>query len=149
MRESSRKRKLAEQTLRRMNARFEDEATRIAHALHDEAGQLLSTVYLAVAEVAAELPAPARERLKGISALLGAQRIASLATEIERSLRTGSDEPAIKTLASECEGELAGLSRAIRTISGLEIHTIGANPGAMPQCRPDDQETDCPHPVVS
>ncbi len=63
-------RKLAEQALRRMNARLEEEARRIAHALHDEAGQLLAWVYLAVAEIACELPAPARKRLKRISVLL-------------------------------------------------------------------------------
>jgi PAS domain S-box-containing protein len=34
-------RKLAEQALRRMNARLEEQAGRIARALHDEAGQLL------------------------------------------------------------------------------------------------------------
>ena len=53
-------RKQAEQALRRLNARLEEEARRIAHALHDEAGQLLASVYLAVAEIASELPTPPR-----------------------------------------------------------------------------------------
>ena len=35
-------RKQAEQALRQLNARLEEEASRIAHALHDEAGQLLA-----------------------------------------------------------------------------------------------------------
>jgi len=63
-------RKQTEHALRRLNTRLEEEATRIAHALHDEAGQMLASVYLAVAEVASELPAAAGERLKRISALL-------------------------------------------------------------------------------
>jgi PAS domain S-box-containing protein len=63
-------RKHAEQALRRMNARLEAEARRIAHALHDEAGQLLVSVHLAVAEVASELPPAARERLQRVSVLL-------------------------------------------------------------------------------
>jgi two-component system, NarL family, sensor histidine kinase UhpB len=63
-------RKQAEQALRGANARLEEEARRIAHALHDEAGQLLASVYLAVADLAGELPAPGRERLEQISVLL-------------------------------------------------------------------------------
>jgi PAS domain S-box-containing protein len=63
-------RKQAEQALRGLNARLEDEARRIAHALHDEAGQLLASVYLAVAAVASELPTPVRERMDAISVRL-------------------------------------------------------------------------------
>ena len=50
-------RKQAEQALHGLNARLEEEARRIAHALHDGAGQVLSSVYLAVAEIGNELPA--------------------------------------------------------------------------------------------
>jgi signal transduction histidine kinase len=56
--------------VRRQCARREKEAARIARALHDEAGQLLATVYLAVAEVARDLPPPARERLRHVTTLL-------------------------------------------------------------------------------
>jgi two-component system sensor histidine kinase UhpB len=62
-------RKQAEQALRQLNDRLEEEAKRIAHALHNEAGQMLSAVYLALAEIASELPA-AREQLRRISAPL-------------------------------------------------------------------------------
>jgi PAS domain S-box-containing protein len=63
-------RKQAEEALRGLNARLEEETRRIAHALHDEAGQLLASVYLAVAEIASELPSPARERMEQVSELL-------------------------------------------------------------------------------
>jgi signal transduction histidine kinase len=53
----------------RLNERVEEEARRIANALHDEAAQMLASVYLAVAEIATEVPA-ARERLNRIPALL-------------------------------------------------------------------------------
>jgi PAS domain S-box-containing protein len=63
-------RKQADQALRRLNARLEEEARKLAHLLHDEAGQLLASVYLAVADIASELPTPARERLEKVSLLL-------------------------------------------------------------------------------
>jgi PAS domain S-box-containing protein len=63
-------RKQAEQALRRVNERLEEEARRIAHALHDQAGQLLAAVYLAVAEIASELPNGSREKLQQLSLLL-------------------------------------------------------------------------------
>lgn len=96
-------RKQAEQALRQLNAGLEDEVRRIAHALHDQAGQLLATVYLAVAEVAAELPNGPREKL---------QRIVPLLDQVTEQLRHLSHElrpiilddlglvPAIEFLAS-------------------------------------------------
>ena len=70
--------------LRRLNARLEDEARRIAHALHDEAAQLLASVHLAVAEIARELPDGARQRLQRIPLLLDqvAEHIRHLAHEL-------------------------------------------------------------------
>ncbi len=55
--------------LRRVNDTFEEEAKRIAHALHDEAGQLLASVYLALEEISRDLPA-ARGRLQEVRKLL-------------------------------------------------------------------------------
>jgi len=49
-------RKWAEKALHRLNEMLEEEAKRIARALHDEAGQLSAAVHIALAEVARELP---------------------------------------------------------------------------------------------
>jgi signal transduction histidine kinase len=63
-------RRQAEQALRAQNQRLEEEARRIAHALHDEAGQLLVSVYLALDTLAAQLQSDARDRLTQIRSLL-------------------------------------------------------------------------------
>jgi signal transduction histidine kinase len=55
--------------LRHLNQTLEQEIKRIAHTLHDEAGQLLVLVYLALEEVAENLP-PAREHLLKVKGLL-------------------------------------------------------------------------------
>ena len=69
--------------LRRLNEMLEEEARRIAHALHDDAGQILVSVHLALEEAAAGLPARSREHLKKIRGLLD---------EIEKHLRRLSHE---------------------------------------------------------
>ena len=60
----------ANTALRRLNETLEEETKRIAHALHDEAGQLLAAVHIRLDEVARELPLPIRERLQGVRELL-------------------------------------------------------------------------------
>src|SRR5262245_11463543 len=69
--------------LRGLNVTLEAEVQRIAHALHDDAGQLLVSVHLAIDEVAADLPPAARERLRSVRALLD---------EVELHLRRLSHE---------------------------------------------------------
>ena len=54
---------------RYLNAR-EEEAKRIAHQLHDEAGQVTASIHLALAEIAKELPAPGRRRLRQVAGYL-------------------------------------------------------------------------------
>ena len=54
----------------RLNEALENEAKRIAHALHDEAGQLLASVHIAIADVASGLPPPSRARLQEVRRLL-------------------------------------------------------------------------------
>jgi PAS domain S-box-containing protein len=76
-------RKQAEQALIKLNERLEDEARRIAHALHDEAGQLLSSVHLALEEFSRELPSPGRVRLAAVKELLD---------QVEEELRRLSHE---------------------------------------------------------
>ena len=69
--------------LRQLNETLEEEIKRIAFAVHDEAGQLLVAVHLALADVARELP----ERQK---AQVG--RIEVLLNQVERQLRRYSHE---------------------------------------------------------
>lgn len=68
--------------LRHLNQTLEQEIKRIAHALHDEAGQLLVSVYLALEEVANNQP-PARKHLLKVIGLLD---------KIEEELRRLSHE---------------------------------------------------------
>jgi len=56
--------------LRRLNEVLEGELKRIAHALHDEAGQLLASVHIAIADVVSELPPEFRTRFNDIERLL-------------------------------------------------------------------------------
>lgn len=56
--------------LRHLNEVLEGEVKRIAHSLHDESGQLLATIHLALAELAEDLPPASRERVAGIERLL-------------------------------------------------------------------------------
>ncbi|MBI3989573.1 MAG: GAF domain-containing protein [candidate division NC10 bacterium] len=48
----------------------EEEAKRIAHVLHDEAGQLLASIHIALEQAASSLPPPVRERLQEVRGLL-------------------------------------------------------------------------------
>jgi len=62
----------ANSTLRRLNEMLEEVAKRIAHSLHDEAGQLLASVHVALEELEWDLPRGAHhERLQKIRELLG------------------------------------------------------------------------------
>jgi len=60
----------ANAALRRMNEMLEEEAKRVAYALHDQAGTVLATVYLELAEIARDLPPPAVDRIQRITAHL-------------------------------------------------------------------------------
>ena len=92
--------------LRRLNEVLEGELKRIAHALHDEAGQLLASVHIAIAVVAGELPSEFRPRFDAIEQLL---------KQIEAELRNLSHElrptvldnlglvPALEMLAERVE----------------------------------------------
>jgi len=56
--------------LRRMNERIEEEAKRIAQALHQEAGGLLASTHLALEELARDLSPKGSERLSLVKRLL-------------------------------------------------------------------------------
>ncbi len=74
-------------TLRTLSARYlharEEEAKRIAHQLHDEAGQITASIHLALADIGRDLPASGRDRLQQVMAYLD---------EIEERLRRLSHE---------------------------------------------------------
>ena len=88
--------------LRQFNQTLEEEIKRIAHAVHDEAGQFLVAVHLALAEVRRDLPQPQKEQLGQVDELLN---------QVESQLRRYSHElrptilddlgwiPAIRSLA--------------------------------------------------
>jgi len=107
-------------SLRHLNETLEHEIQRIAHAVHDEAGQLLVAVHLAIAEAGRDLPTPVRDRLQPVTGLLD---------EIEKQLRRLSHElrptvlddlglaPAIRFLA-DAFSKRTGLAVPVR--SGLQ-----------------------------
>ena len=69
--------------LRQLNETLEEEIKRIAYAVHDEAGQLLVAVHLALAEVAQDIPQAQRAQITQIEDLLN---------EVEKHLRRYSHE---------------------------------------------------------
>jgi signal transduction histidine kinase len=74
--------------LRLLNETLEQEIKRIAHSVHDEAGQLLVVVHLAMAEISRDLPPAAQKKVKDVTELL---------RQVEEQLRGLSHElrPAI------------------------------------------------------
>jgi signal transduction histidine kinase len=60
----------ANTALRGLNQFLEEQTRRISHELHDEAGQLLASVYLALDDVAPDLPPTAAARLRSVKTLL-------------------------------------------------------------------------------
>jgi len=102
--------------LRHLNEMLELEAKRIAHALHDEAGQLLAVVHLALAELDRDLPAPLHDQVDNLKVLL--DQIDDQLRRLSHELRpTILDDlglvPAIEFLAE-------GVSK--RTNQAISIH---------------------------
>jgi signal transduction histidine kinase len=103
--------------LRQLNETLEEEIKRIAYAVHDEAGQLLVAVHLALADVARELPEYQKKQVG---------RIEELLNQVEKQLRRYSHElrptvlddlgwiPAIRFLA-EGVSKRANLNIQIKT----------------------------------
>ena len=60
--------------LRRLNALFEESTNRFAHALHDDAGQMLSVAYLELSQLRNEVPESARERVDRLTSYLDQTR---------------------------------------------------------------------------
>jgi len=117
----------AVRALRQLNETLEEEIKRIAYAVHDEAGQLLVAVHLALSEMALELPEAQQGRVTRISELLN---------EVEKHLRRYSHElrptilddlgwiPAIQFLAD-------GVSKRANIPIRIEATFSGRLPGAI------------------
>jgi signal transduction histidine kinase len=114
----------AVKALRQLNETLEEEIKRIAYAVHDEAGQLLVAVHLALAEMALELPKPQQAQFA---------RIREMLNQVEKHLRRYSHElrptilddlgwiPAIRFLAE-------GISKR----AGLPIYIDASVSGRLP-----------------
>ena len=59
----------ANATLRRLNQRFEDDAKQIAHAIHNEAGQLLASAAITLERVGRDIP-ERKDELRQVASLL-------------------------------------------------------------------------------
>lgn len=108
----------AVRALRRLNERLEEESRRIAHALHDDAGQLLASVHLVLEEVSAGLPARTRDRLK---------RVRGPLDEIEKHLRRLSHE--LRPTILDDLGLLPALeflAQGVAARAGIAIEVEGA-----------------------
>lgn len=73
----------ANRSLRHLNELLEEQARKIAHAIHDEAGQLLIAVHLALTELTGESSSSMRPRLQEVNMLLA---------QIQQELRDLSHE---------------------------------------------------------
>ncbi len=117
----------AVKALRQLNETLEEEIKRIAYSVHDEAGQLLVAVHLALANLALELPPGRKEQVREIEGLLN---------EVEKHLRRYSHElrptilddlgwiPAIRFLAE-------GISKRANLPIHIEAKFSGRLPGTV------------------
>lgn len=114
----------ANAALRRMNEMLEQEAKRVAHALHDQAGTLLATVYLELADLARELPQTGVERVHRITAHLD---------QVREQLRRLSHEvhpPILDELG--LVPALQFLAEGIEKRTGLVVTVEGSTPRELP-----------------
>jgi two-component system, NarL family, sensor histidine kinase UhpB len=108
----------ANTALRGLNDLLEEQTRRISHQLHDEAGQLLASVHLAIDDLALDLTAQEGARLLGIKALLD---------RIEEQLRRLSHE--LRPTILDDLGLVAALEflgAGVSARNGLEVSVEGA-----------------------
>ena len=106
--------------LRVLSARYlharEEEAKRIAHELHDEAGQMTAAIHLALAEIEPELRPLGRERLRRIGQLIQGveERFRCLSHELRPTIL--DDLGLAPALAFLCDGfaSRTGLAVSVR-----------------------------------
>src|SRR5712664_454935 len=114
----------AVKALRQLNETLEEEIKRIAYAVHDEAGQLLVAVHLALAEAALELPEPQQAQFA---------RIKEMLNQVEKHLRRYSHELRPTILDDlGCIPAIRFLAEGISKRANLPIHIDAAVPGRPP-----------------
>jgi two-component system, chemotaxis family, sensor kinase Cph1 len=93
----------ANAALQHLNETLEAEVRRLAHALHDEAGQLLAVVHIKLEDISRALPADVRERLQDVRRVLDQieDQLRGLAHELRPpALEDQGLVPALQNLAS-------------------------------------------------
>jgi signal transduction histidine kinase len=115
----------AVKALRHLNETLEEEIKRIAYSVHDEAGQLLVAVHLALAELRSDLPKQQKQQLT---------RVQEMLEQVEEQLRRYSHElrpailddlgwmPAIRSLADR-----------VYKRSGLPVEVETSVKGRLPE----------------
>lgn len=114
----------ANTALRGLNDHLEEQTRRISHQLHDQAGQLLASVYLALDDLARDMPPSVGERLQGIKGLLD---------RVEDQLRRLSHE--LRPTILDDLGLVAALeflAKGFAARHGLEIHVRGRPEERLP-----------------
>jgi signal transduction histidine kinase len=114
----------ASEAWKHLNERLEAESRRLAHALHDEAGQLLASVHIALSEIASDLPPSGRRRLKESRNLL---------LRIEEELRRISHE--LRPTVLDVLGlgpALAALAEGVSKRGGFEVKVEGSMGDRLP-----------------
>lgn len=110
--------------LRRMNERIEEEAKRIAHALHQEAGGLLASTHIALEDLARDLSPRGSERLALVKRLLD---------QVDAQLRQLAHE--IRPIVLDDLGLLPALdflAEGMSKRSGVKIIVEGSTEGRLP-----------------
>jgi signal transduction histidine kinase len=108
----------ANKALRRANEAREEEIKRVAHAIHDEVGQLLACVHWALDDALRTIPAKAREPLRIVGERLDLveKRLRELSYELRPTILDDLGlEPALRSLAD-------GVSRR----TGIPVSVEGA-----------------------
>lgn len=111
---SSRGYREASTAMRHLNEMLEDEIRRIAHAIHDGAGQYLACVHISLYSVAKHASEEGKAELK---------RAHEMLDELERDLRRVSHELRPRVLEnSGLAGAVEFLADGVRRRTGLDIH---------------------------
>src|SRR3989475_2681191 len=119
-------RKRAQAALRRLNETLEEEAKRIAHALHDEAGQLLASVHLALEGIARDLAPSVSHRLKAVKGLL--DQIEAHLRQLSHELRPTILDDLGLVPALECLSEGGAKRPKLQVEIPLEAHDATQDP---------------------